>query len=81
MTKFINVTPMGDYKLEISTDSNQVFIFDVLPEIKRIDCYKSLLDSNFFKAVKFNSHRIYWDKDHDFHIDQVLHSAVEIAQP
>ena len=50
MTKFINVTPMNDYKLEISTDSNQVFIFDVLPEIKRIDCYKSLLDSNYIWA-------------------------------
>ncbi len=79
MTKFINATPLDDYRLKISTDNNQVFIFDVLPEIKRIDCYKSLLDDRFFKAVKFNSHRIYWDKDHDFHIDQVLHHAVEMV--
>jgi hypothetical protein len=79
MTKFITVTPLDNYRLKISTDNHKIFIFDVLPEIQRIDCYKSLLDVGFFKTVKCNACRIYWDRDHDFHLDQILQYAVEIS--
>ena len=72
MTKFINVTPFDNHILHIATDDGHIFDFNVLEEIKRIPSYKRLYDLDFFKQVKFRNERIYWDHDHDFHIDQVL---------
>lgn len=72
MTKFISVTPLDNYILHIITDDGSVFDFDVLQEIKRISSYSRLYDINFFKQVHFRNERIYWDYDHDFHIDQIL---------
>lgn len=75
MTKFIEVTPADNYILHIKTDDGNIFDFNVLDEIKRIPSYKRLYDLDFFKHVHFKSQRIYWDYDHDFHIDQILARA------
>ena len=72
MVKFLTVTPLANYVLRITTDDNDIFDFNVLNELKRIPSYKRLFDVDFFKQVHFNDERIYWDYDHDFHIDQVL---------
>lgn len=70
--KFISVTPIADYILRVKTDDQKVYDFNVLKEIERIPSYICLKDKEFFVQVKFNSHRIYWSLDCDFHIDQVL---------
>jgi hypothetical protein len=79
MTKFISVIPLDNYILHITTDDGDVLDFDVLKELKRIPSYKRLYDIEFFKQVHFKNERIYWDYDHDFHIDQVLARAQKIA--
>jgi hypothetical protein len=79
MTKFVNVTPLDNYILHITTDDGHIFDFNVLEEIKRIPSYKRLYDLDFFKQVRFKNERIYWDYDHDFHIDQVLARAKKAA--
>ncbi len=58
--------------MHIVTDDSLAFEFDVLREIKRISSYKRLYGVEFFKQIHFRNKRIYWDYDHDFHIDQVL---------
>ncbi len=75
MTKFISVIPLDNYILHIITDDSTAYDFNVLPELERIPSYKRLYDKEYFKQVKFKSERIYWDYDHDFHIDQVLARA------
>lgn len=80
MKKFVNVIPLHDYKLQVYTNDGKVFLFDVKKEIQHIQSYEALQNDIFFKRVKFNQHRIYWDNDHDFHIDQVLDLATEIKQ-
>lgn len=72
MTKFLTVTPLDNYILHITTDAGDILDFNVLTELGRIPSYKRLYDTNFFKQVRFKDERIYWDYDHDFHIDQVL---------
>ena len=79
MSKFIDVTPLDNYILHIVTDDGLAFDFDVLREIKRIPSYKRLYDVELFKQVHFRNERIYWDHDHDFHIDQVLAHAKKSA--
>ena len=79
MTKFIEVTTLDNYILHVITDDAGVFDFDVLIELKRIPSYKRLYDVNFFKQVHFKGESIYWDYDHDFHIDQVLARAQKVA--
>lgn len=79
MTKFIAVKPLDNYILHIVTDDSGVFDFNVLTELKRIPSYKRLYDIDFFKQVNFKGERIYWDYDHDFHIDQVLALAKKVA--
>jgi hypothetical protein len=75
MTKFISVIPKDHYILHITTDEGDVIDFDVLAELKRIPSYNRLYDVDFFNQVHFKNERIYWDYDHDFHIDQVLARA------
>ncbi|MBP9742303.1 MAG: DUF2442 domain-containing protein [Burkholderiales bacterium] len=75
MTKFISVIPLDNYILQIVTDDNRVLKFDVLAELKRIPSYNRLYDVDFFKQVHYKNERIYWDYDHDFHIDQVIAKA------
>ena len=72
MTRFITVTPLDNYVLHITTDAGDILDFNVLVELERIPSYKKLYDINFFRQVHFKGERIYWDYDHDFHIDQVL---------
>ncbi len=78
MLEFLSVTPVENYILKIITSNQKIFVFDVMSEIEKISSYKKLLDIDFFNQVKFTKYRIYWDYDHDFHIDQVLHYATEI---
>jgi len=75
MARFLTVTPLENYVLHIATDEGDVLDFNVLEELKRIPSYKKLYDLDFFKQVHFKGERIYWDYDHDFHIDQVLARA------
>jgi hypothetical protein len=78
MTKFIEVKPLENYILKIKTNDGHIFDFDVLAELKRIPSYKRLYDIDFFRQVHFRNQRIYWDYDHDFHIDQVLANAKQL---
>jgi hypothetical protein len=73
------VTPLHNYTLHITTDDGHVFDFNVLEEIKRIPSYKRLYDLEFFKQVKFKNESMYWNYNHDFHIDQVLARAKKVA--
>lgn len=79
MTKIVEVIPLDNYILQIKTDDGHIFDFNVYEEIKRIPSYKRLYDVNFFKHVHFKNERIFWDYDHDFHIDQILARAQKIA--
>ena len=79
MTKFISVIPLDNYTLHINTDDGNSFDFDVRREIERIPSYKRLYDIEFFRQVHFKDERIYWDYDHDFHIDQILARAHKVA--
>lgn len=75
MTKFLSVIPLDNYILQVVTDDKGILKFDVLAELKRIPSYKRLYDLDFFKQVHCKNERIYWDYDHDFHIDQVIAKA------
>ena len=79
MTKFVSVVPLNDYILHITTDNGDILDFDVLAELKRIPSYKRLYDFEFFKLVHFKPERIYWDYDHDFHIDQVIAASKRVT--
>jgi hypothetical protein len=79
MTKFISVIPLDNYTLHITTDDGNAFDFDVKREIERIPSYKRLYDIEFFRQVHFKDERIYWDYDHDFHINQILARAHKVA--
>ena len=72
MPKFISVTPLDNYILRVVIDNGEVFDFNVRAELERIPAYNRLYDKDFFTWVHFKNERIYWDFDHDFHIDQVL---------
>ena len=78
MSKFVSVTPLDDYILRVVIDSGEIFDFNVRTELERIQAYKRLYDKDFFKQVHFKNERIYWDFDHDFHIDQVLARSKKI---
>lgn len=79
MSKFVHVTAKDNYILHIVIDDGSAFDFNVSKEIKKIPSYKRLYDVDFFKNVHFKNERIYWDYDHDFHIDQVLAHAKKTA--
>ena len=70
--KLINIEARDDYILRIYLDDDSVVDFDVKTELERIPCYKALYDTSFFKTVKFNNKRIYWNDRYDFHLDQIL---------
>ena len=78
MTKFSKIIPSDNYILHITTDDNKKYDFNVLTELERIPSYRLLYDKEFFKQVKFKGERIYWDNDHDFHIDQVLARSIKV---
>lgn len=81
MAKFVKVNPKNNYHLHIVIDTGEEFDFDVEAELQRISAYKNLYDKNFFNQVNFKNERIYWDYNHDFHIDQVLARAKKIEKP
>ncbi len=64
-------------------DEESKFSVEILVSelIKDYPCYKKLQDNNLFNLAKFTTDRIFWDDDHDIHLDQVLkymnfHNAV-----
>ncbi len=69
---FTNVVPLDDYILEITLSSGIVMKFDLKPQIEKIQPYKKLLNKAFHQTVKHTKDRIYWDDDHDFHINQII---------
>lgn len=67
-----NVVPLEDYILEVTLSNGKTINFDLKPEINRIQTYQKLLNKAFYQTVKYSKERIFWDDDHDFHIDQLI---------
>ena len=80
MPKFISVIPEDNYHLRIVIDNGDILDFSVFNELKRIKAYDRLHNIDFFKQVKFTNERIFWDDDHDFHIDQVVARSQKISK-
>ena len=72
---FVRVVPQDDYILEITLSNHNIIYFDLKPQIEQIKPYKKLLNKAFYQTVKCSKYRIFWDDDHDFHIDQIIEAS------
>ncbi|MCF8000004.1 MAG: DUF2442 domain-containing protein [Methylococcaceae bacterium] len=70
--KLIAVEPRDHYIIRVYLDNDSTIDFDVKAEIARIPCYNSLYNNELFKQVSFKNKRIFWNKQYDFHLDQIL---------
>ena len=69
---FTNVVPLDDYILKITLNTGIEINFDLKPQIEKIHPYKKLLNKAFYQTVRCSKYRIFWDDEHDFHIDQIV---------
>ena len=77
--KILEVIPHSDYMLDIFLSDNKRLRLD-MGKFLSAPAYKKLSDVGYFLSVKHDSRLIYWDDQHDMHIDQIIAFGVECPQ-
>ena len=73
----IAVTPLENYKLELTFDNGEQKIFDASWAIKG-DFYGELADVEYFKTVHCDGYTIAWKNGQDLCPDDIYNLSVEI---
>lgn len=59
------ITAHDNFTIDIVLNNSKCFIFDIKPYLSGSGL-KKLKKLSFFKQVKFDREKLYWDSDHDF---------------
>jgi hypothetical protein len=79
LPKIKNIQIKNDHLIHIILMDNFEFTFDCTVYLN-YPCNKALKNSSFFKSAKFYGRMIYWDDNHDIHLDQMIPEEYYINQ-
>ena len=71
LAKIKNIQLLPDYRIHIYLEDGFDFVFDFTDYLD-YQCNKELKNFNLFKQAKFKLRMIYWDDNHDIHLDQMI---------
>jgi hypothetical protein len=69
--RIINIQVIQEFKIRVFLNNGDNFIFDA-HDFVTYPCNKELQEEMTFNKVKYKPTFLYWDDDHDIHLDQII---------
>ena len=72
------VKPIDNYKLILTSENNEVKIFDMIPYLDK-GIFQELKDENLFKAVKVSFDSIEWPNEADIDPETLYEDSISYS--